>query len=65
MTYSSPNNCCKKENTELDPVNLAPNVLAEATVVATGAPIVVKICFYGHRRGVFVGVILWTLDFDK
>ena len=42
-------------------MDLAPNVLAEAAIVATGAPIGVKICFYGHSRGLFFCVILWTL----
>ena len=43
-------------------MDLAPNVLAEAAIVATGAPIGVKICFYGHSRGLFLG---YSLDFDK
>ena len=65
MTYSSLNNTCKNGNMEFKTwTYLAPKVLAEAAVVATGAPTGVKMCFYGHSRGKF---FFWchSLGFDN
>ena len=49
---------------DFEAVNLAPNVLPQAAIVATGAPIDVTICFYGHSRGDIFLVIHWTLTIE-
>ena len=59
VTYvSSFNHSCKKKKTW----SSIPNVLPEAAVVATAAPIGVKICSYGHSRGIFFLVHALSCD---